>query len=64
MILTQLNMLGALEEMSVFEKNEYFKRPTSINAVLVPIKYKIKLENAKLMKIKYENVDCVVYYEI
>ena len=49
-VFLELKVIGALEEMSELEKEEYFKRPTAINAIAAPIKVKARLEDAILVK--------------
>lgn len=46
-ILDMYDMLGALEEMSPFEKAEYEKSPTGLNAIITPMDYKLRLKNAQ-----------------
>lgn len=46
MILDQLNAIGVLEEMTGYEKREYLRKPTALNAIIIPLKIDIKLKNA------------------
>ena len=57
--LDQYYIMGALEEMSDYEKEEYSKKPTGLNALLVKSLYEVKLQNAIKFKVnnstgKYE----------
>lgn len=40
------------------------KKPTGLNALLVPLKSKIRLSNARSIKIKNENEDIEIFIEI
>lgn len=63
-LLTQLHVMGALEEMSDYEKCEYEKRPTGLNALLVPFKTMMKLRNADFIEIKDENgINSKIFFE-
>lgn len=62
MILDQLNVIDVLEEMSDAEKAEYTKKPTGLNAVLVPLKLEYKLANASSIEVSDENGDGKIYY--
>lgn len=63
-LLTQLHVIGALDEMSDYEKSEYAKRPTGLNALLVPFKTMIKLRNANFIEIKDENdISSKIFFE-
>lgn len=63
-LLTQLHVMGALDEMSDYEKSEYAKRPTGLNALLVPFKTMIKLRNANFIEIKDENgISSKIFFE-
>lgn len=66
MFFTGLNVLGCLEEMSEYEKREYGKKPTSLNALLVPLKADLKLQRALKITVKGENgqEDSIIYLEI
>lgn len=63
MILDQLKVIDALEEMSEFEKIEYLKNPTGLNALIVPLKSEIRLLKATMIKIKDGNEYSEIYYE-
>ena len=63
MILDSLNAIDVLEEMTEFEKQEYSKKPTLLNAIIVPLKTEIKLNNASLMKITTGDVSGEIFYE-
>lgn len=39
-VFLELKVLGAVEEMSKIEKEEYLNNPTGFNAIMVPIKVK------------------------
>lgn len=62
-VLNQFNIMGVLEEMNAKEKEDYQEKPTGINAFIVPIKFKIRLSEATVEKIVYENEVCEIYYE-
>ena len=63
-LLTQLHVIGVLEEMSDYEKSEYAKRPTGLNALLVPFKTTMKLRNANFIEIKDENgISSKIFFE-
>ncbi len=63
-LLTQLHVMGALDEMSDYEKSEYAKRPTGLNALLIPFKTMIKLRNANFIEIKDENdISSKIFFE-
>lgn len=59
MMLTQFKVMGLLEEMNEIEKNEYLKKPTALNALLVPIKIYRRAMKAEF--VQYE--DGEIYYE-
>ena len=62
MLLDQLNAMGVLEEMTVFEKEEYSKKPTALNALIIPLKTEARLANAlKLTKIDYNGTNKLLY---
>ena len=64
MILDQLSVIGALEEMSEIEKTEYLKNPTGLNALVVPLKSEIRLSKAISIKINDGNERSEIYYEM
>lgn len=64
MILTQLSIIDALEEMSELEKTEYLKNPTGLNALIVPLKSEIRLSKATSLKINDGNGHSEIYYEM
>lgn len=64
MILDQLSVTGVLEEMSDYEKKEYSKRPTGLNALIVPLKAESKLSKAIKVTINGVFGESVVYCEI
>lgn len=64
MILDQLSVTGVLEEMSDYEKKEYSKRPTGLNALIVPLKAESKLSKANKVTINGVFGESVVYCEI
>lgn len=62
MLLDQLNAMGVLEEMTVFEKEEYSKKPTALNALIIPLKTEARLANAlKLTTIDYNGTNKLLY---
>lgn len=63
MVLDQLRIMDALEEMSEYEKKEYQKNPTGLNAFLVPIKNKLRFEKATLIKFTNEEGLSTIYYD-
>lgn len=63
-ILDQLDVLNLLDEMSEIEKQEYLKNPTGLNAFLIPMKAEIRLAKALTFKIKNENEDSEIFYEV
>lgn len=64
MILDQLSVIDALEEMSEIEKTEYLKNPTGLNALIVPLKTEIRLSKATSIKIDDGNDHSEIYYEM
>ena len=56
MILDQLRVIDALEEMSEMEKSEYLKNPTRLNAFIVPLKSEIRLATASSIKIENSEI--------
>lgn len=64
MILDQLNVMDALEEMSEIEKLEYQKKPTGLNALLIPLKAKIRLSKAASIKIETDTEKSEIFYEM
>lgn len=65
-VFLELKVLGAVEEMSEIEKEEYLNNPTGFNAIMVPIKVKERLSSAFTTKyndfysdgeIKFEYID-------
>jgi len=64
MILDQLSVIDALEEMSEIEKTEYLKNPTGLNALIVPLKTEIRLSKATSIKINDGNEHSEIYYEM
>lgn len=64
MILDQLSVTGVLEEMLDYEKKEYSKRPTGLNALIVPLKAESKLSKATKVTINGVFGESVVYCEI
>lgn len=64
MILDQLNVIDALEEMSEIEKTEYLKNPTGLNALIVPLELEKRLSKAKSIKINDGNEHSEIYYEM
>ena len=64
MILDQLSVIDALEEMTESEKAEYLKNPTGLNALVVPLKSEIRLSKAISIKINDGNEHSEIYYEM
>lgn len=64
MILSQLSLIDALEEMSEIEKTEYLKKPTRLNALIIHTKAETRLLNAKTIQIKDGNDYSEFYYEM
>ena len=64
MLLDQLSIIDALEEMSEIEKQEYLKKPTGLNAILVPFKLEARIAKADSVKIENDNEKSEIFYEI
>lgn len=64
MLLDQLSVIDALEEMSEIEKQEYLKKPTGLNAILVPFKLEVRIAKADSVKIENDNEKSEIFYEI
>lgn len=64
MLLDQLSVTGVLEEMSDYEKKEYAKKPTGLNALIVPLKSESRLSKATKITIKGVFGDSDVYFEM
>ena len=64
MLLDQLSIIDALEEMSKIEKQEYLKKPTGLNAILVPFKLEARIAKADSVKIENDNEKSEIFYEI
>lgn len=64
MILDQLNVMDALEEMSEIEKQEYQKKTTGLNALLIPLKAEIRLSKASSIKIETGTKKSEIFYEM
>ena len=63
MLLDQLNVMGVLEEMSAYEKEEYLKKPTALNALIIPLKTEIKLANALKLTTTDDNGTNKYYFD-
>ena len=64
-IMDQIRAMDALEEMSEYEKKEYAKKPTGLNAFLVPLKLQLKMAKSNIsIKINGENGDSKIFFEI
>ena len=63
MILDQLNAINALEEMTKEEKEEYLKKPTGLNAIIIPIKSELRLAKASSIKIQNDNGVGEIFYD-
>ena len=64
MLLDQLSIIDALEKMSEIEKQEYQKRPTGLNAILVPFKLEARIAKSDSVKIENDNEKSEIFYEI
>lgn len=64
MILDQLNIIDALEEMSETEKTEYLKNPTGLNAVIILLKSEARLSQAMVCEMNDDNGYGKIYYKI
>lgn len=64
MVLDQLNVMDTLEEMSEMEKREYQKKPTGLNAFLIPLETEIRLSKAASIKIETDTEKSEIFYEI
>ena len=64
MVLDQLNVMDALEEMSEIEKQEYLKKPTGLNALLVPLKNEVKVSRALSIEYDEGNEKSKIYFEM
>jgi len=63
MILDQLCAINVLEEMSEIEKQEYLKKPTALNALIVPLKIEVRLAKASSINFKEDDVTGEIYFE-
>lgn len=54
LVLDQLNVMDCIEEMTEAEKIEYSKKPTGLNAILIPLKANIEISNAIKIELKDE----------
>lgn len=59
----QIRALGALEEMTDFEKKEYNKKPTGFRALFTPLICQSKLIGASNEVMNYDGVDCKIDYK-
>ena len=55
MVFNSFKVLNCLEEMSEEEKREYAKKPTGLNAILIPLKMDLKLQKASKVVVRNEN---------
>ena len=62
MFLTELSVFDCLEEMSEYEKKEYAKKPTGLNAILVP--FKVELKAQKAIRIENKQDGNIIYFEL
>ena len=62
-LLDQLRVINALEEMTEIEKEEYLKKPTGLNAVIIPFKTEIRLSKAASIKINDETGKSEIFFE-
>lgn len=63
MLLTQLHVMGLLEEMSKLEMDQYQENPTSLNALLVPLKTEIRLKKCGLIEFEERNEVGKIFFE-
>lgn len=63
MIFNSMDVLDLLEEMTDLEKEEYQKKPTGWNAILLPIKVERRLSKAERIICNMEGSEYEVYYE-
>ena len=54
LILDQLNVMDCIEEMTESEKIEYAKKPTGLNALLIPLKSSVEISKAIKIELKDE----------
>lgn len=64
MVLDQLHVIDALEEMTETEKEEYLKNPTGFNALFINLKKKIRLAQATSLEITVGEESSKIYYEL
>jgi hypothetical protein len=64
MLLDELRIKDILVEMSDYEKQEYLKKPTGFNAMIVPIKAEEKLKCAPSIVIEDNNGTSEIYFEL
>jgi len=64
MILDQLNVMDALEEMTEIEKQEYLKKPTGLNALLIQLRAEIRISRAASIKIETDTEKSEIFYEM
>jgi len=64
MILDQLNVMDALKEMSEMEKQEYQKKPTGLNALLIQLRAEIRISRAASIKIETDTEKSEIFYEM
>ena len=62
-LLDQLDVMDCLEEMTETEKVEYAKKPTGLNAILIPLKTKIELSKALKFEFKEEGTIWFIFDE-
>lgn len=63
MLLDQLNVMGVLEEMTEIEKIEYQKNPTGLNALIIPLKMKMRISKASSIKLDDDYEKSEIIYE-
>lgn len=63
-LLDSLNVMDVLEEMSEIEKQEYLRKPTGLNALLIPLKTEIRLAKATSIEINNKNENSKITFEI
>ena len=64
LMVDQLRALGVLKELSDLEIAEYQKKPTGLNAIIVPIKMEIRLSKATKIVSNIEGYKYELYVEI
>ena len=58
-----LSVMGLLEEMNEWEKKEYQKRPTGMQALMIPIQFQQHLDHSSVFEFEEEMGISKIYYE-